>query len=309
MGRLSNFDKEALWICFDRKCWICKCHVEFSEMEIEHLLPKSLSRKPEKLAKIIREFGLPNDFDLFTMENLRPAHFTCNRAKSDNIVPIIAFEIFRGRSRARAAVKHAKRLSKRSNVSRALEILKVESIEGPLEPDVIENLQKIIAENLEVTKQHLDLNPKIPDPSSRNKTTKAFVDLEPLLEPSETHRLAMFFEAIVGLSNVGLPTSKSILCPAKYTACFRGVARPMLGEEYSKVFVFVQNPGFEYKIVNNHLKLLASPPNCVFVSYYMRGGVEGSSNLCLVDFEWVLADENRPNLPSQYSERYLERLW
>lgn len=299
MRKLTDIEKEALWLSFDGKCWICERRVEYSEMEIDHLIPKSIFRNTEKLSMILENCGLPNHFDLFGFENLRPAHGRCNRAKSDIISPVIAFEIVRGRSKAKTAIELSKRLSRRSNVSRAIRILKAESIAGPLESDAVEALQRIIAKNLKVIQQHRDLNPKIPNPTARDETVGAFFNLEPLAKLGLAHQLGVYFEAILGLSKG----------PAAYNACFRGLVRSTSVEENPEKYIFVQNPDFDYRLANNHIELLDPPPNAVLVSYYTRSGDKRSSSLRLEHFEWILADEDQPTLPAHHSERYLERLW
>ena len=76
--------RHAIWLVHNRRCAYCYEPVPFSDLSVDHVIPQTLSNKPE-LAEVLNVLGLPEDFDLFSIENLLPAHHHCNRAKSADI--------------------------------------------------------------------------------------------------------------------------------------------------------------------------------------------------------------------------------
>lgn len=57
--------------------------MSFAELEIDHLIPESLSNDPGVLQALLARLGLPPNFDLRSLDNLVPTHRECNRRKSD----------------------------------------------------------------------------------------------------------------------------------------------------------------------------------------------------------------------------------
>ncbi len=76
----SYAQRFAIYTTHGEKCWLCEKAVDLTDMEIDHVIPESLEGKPE-LADILKNFGLPEDFDLNSYLNLMPAHDGCNRKK------------------------------------------------------------------------------------------------------------------------------------------------------------------------------------------------------------------------------------
>lgn len=76
--------RHAIWLVHKQRCAYCYEPVRFSDLSIDHVIPQTFSNKPE-LAEILSVLGLPKDFDLFSIENLLPAHQHCNRAKGSDI--------------------------------------------------------------------------------------------------------------------------------------------------------------------------------------------------------------------------------
>ncbi len=61
----------ALWQAGKRKCWICRRQIAFSEMTLDHVMPKSKGGTD-------------------ALANLRPAHRHCNELKGDDVPAFLA---------------------------------------------------------------------------------------------------------------------------------------------------------------------------------------------------------------------------
>lgn len=82
--QISLDTRHAIWLAHNRRCAYCHEPVSFAELDIDHVVPQTLSGKPE-LLNALAVLGLPSDFDLFSIENLLPAHRRCNLAKGADI--------------------------------------------------------------------------------------------------------------------------------------------------------------------------------------------------------------------------------
>jgi 5-methylcytosine-specific restriction endonuclease McrA len=76
--------RHAIWLGHNRRCIYCSEPLSFAEVDIDHIIPKSLFGKPE-LAEALAKLDLPPDFDLMSIENLVPAHRRCNLVKSADV--------------------------------------------------------------------------------------------------------------------------------------------------------------------------------------------------------------------------------
>lgn len=310
MRKLQNYEKEALWIAFDRKCWICERHVAFSEMEIEHLLPQSLHKKPKKLEAILEEYGLPKNFELSGLANLRPSHSKCNRIKSDFVIPRQAFEIINGWRRAKFAEREANRLNKQSNIDRAIKIIETEIRSCPLEPAAIEALSKIIDKAYTFIQDSIIplpeiFNPMIPNPENKNELLEAVANIEPFIKRGQSYQLGMYLGAILGLGSKSLYSGLSGRTPAKYYACFKGLNSPGISETGDSVFVFVQTPSYNYQLKGSELMIAAAPLDMVFVSLYRKDIV--TDKFSLINFNWTSSTDGL--LPEGHERRYIQRIW
>jgi len=52
-------------------------------MEIDHIIPDSISKDKPVFEQLLHRFELPSDFDVNSLLNLVPTHGSCNRRKSD----------------------------------------------------------------------------------------------------------------------------------------------------------------------------------------------------------------------------------
>jgi 5-methylcytosine-specific restriction endonuclease McrA len=84
-GDLTPALRLALYEEWDRRCIWGREPLRFNELEIDHLIPKSLSG--EELDRILADYGLPSSFDLYALTNLVPSCRFCNATKGSKPVP------------------------------------------------------------------------------------------------------------------------------------------------------------------------------------------------------------------------------
>lgn len=84
-GRDAAF-RLAAWKAWNERCAWCHNPLDFADLEIDHLIPKSLKGSDRKQA--LDTHGLPYDYDLDSTDNLAPAHgHPCNSAKAGKPLP------------------------------------------------------------------------------------------------------------------------------------------------------------------------------------------------------------------------------
>ncbi len=79
--------RHALWLSHNRRCVYCTEPLEFSETDIDHVIPERLVGTPE-LRVILERLTLPATFNLFMPHNLLPAHRRCNLAKASSVLGV-----------------------------------------------------------------------------------------------------------------------------------------------------------------------------------------------------------------------------
>ncbi|EJL6735015.1 DUF4258 domain-containing protein [Vibrio parahaemolyticus] len=85
--QFSNDFRSCLWNIHKRKCFYCKEPIQYVELEVDHVIPESLSQNDKEFEKVKADYGLVKDFDLFGHQNLAPSCNSCNSDKSDNLLP------------------------------------------------------------------------------------------------------------------------------------------------------------------------------------------------------------------------------
>lgn len=92
-------------------------------MQVDHVIPESLARDPDRLAQVLESMGLPKDFDLNSYENLLPACASCNNlksARSFGASPIFLAQLQRAKDGADACRMYATESLKNRDIARAL---------------------------------------------------------------------------------------------------------------------------------------------------------------------------------------------
>jgi hypothetical protein len=68
-----------------RRCFYTSTPFSFSELHIDHIIPERLKNKPEELRHLLRDYGLPESFNLHGYENLVPTTAQQNIRKADAV--------------------------------------------------------------------------------------------------------------------------------------------------------------------------------------------------------------------------------
>lgn len=121
---LDDLTRLALFERWGETCVWCGRPLIFADMEVEHLLPKSLTG--DELAAALRLHGRPQDLDLDSLENLAPSCGPCNRTKGNRPppdTPRISTLLRDAHDRAPRIRANAERLAKSRSVQRALTIV------------------------------------------------------------------------------------------------------------------------------------------------------------------------------------------
>lgn len=83
-------ERFAFWEAYDKKCIYCSRPIlEISQLEIDHLLPESLSKDNLQFQTILQEHKLPPNYTLTEYYNLVASCASCNRKKGKNTNLII----------------------------------------------------------------------------------------------------------------------------------------------------------------------------------------------------------------------------
>lgn len=83
--QVGEIERVAIWTAHSKRCAYCGEPLRYADLEIDHILPQSLTRTPGKLNKLISERALATDFSVAALGNLLPAHRICNSKKRDRV--------------------------------------------------------------------------------------------------------------------------------------------------------------------------------------------------------------------------------
>lgn len=82
----SPIVKYALYLEYEGKCFYEGTPLRFKDMHIDHIIPKYLVGT-EKLGKLLKKLGLPEDFNINSIYNLVPCRPNINQVKNKNLYP------------------------------------------------------------------------------------------------------------------------------------------------------------------------------------------------------------------------------
>src|SRR5260221_1577798 len=105
---LPPAERFALYLVGGERCIWCEQPITYSQMEVDHLIPKSL--EADEMAAALALHGLPPDYDLESLENLACSCDRCNGHKSARIpptAPAITLMLDAGATRAEAIRRRA----------------------------------------------------------------------------------------------------------------------------------------------------------------------------------------------------------
>jgi len=79
--------RAAIWQAHEHRCIYCTELVAFTDLDVDHIIPDHLKKKPKQLTETLNEYGLSKDFDIDGLLNLVPSHRYCNLQKGGHVLP------------------------------------------------------------------------------------------------------------------------------------------------------------------------------------------------------------------------------
>ncbi|MFJ7915431.1 MULTISPECIES: HNH endonuclease [unclassified Lysinibacillus] len=137
--------KYALWQAYQRRCAICYNDLfNYSDLEIDHIIPKSTQKDEKKFEEVKRRYELPSNFNIDGLENLRPAHHFCNNKKRNKIRTKETMEelLVIAQSKIREVKKHIRKFEEEAKYVLSIEAIRKQLIEGEI-PTIEEYVDQI----------------------------------------------------------------------------------------------------------------------------------------------------------------------
>jgi 5-methylcytosine-specific restriction endonuclease McrA len=79
--------RAAIWRAHERRCIYCTELVTFCDLDIDHIIPRSLLNCQQELVRLKKDYGLSKTFDIDGLGNLVPSHRHCNLQKHGQVLP------------------------------------------------------------------------------------------------------------------------------------------------------------------------------------------------------------------------------
>lgn len=85
MHRLSTSERAAIWLAWKRRCAYTGDVLAFRDLDIDHILPADLASRPQEFEVLKLKLGLPENFELNSLENYLPCGRMRNRQKANAV--------------------------------------------------------------------------------------------------------------------------------------------------------------------------------------------------------------------------------
>lgn len=108
MGKAKKHDQSepavrfALWKAYNCREYYYKGELDLAELEVDHIIPKSLAKKPTEYKKYLNLMGLDEDFELNSILNYVPTKKYINIRKSNKLLPPLVAAMALGDAREKA---------------------------------------------------------------------------------------------------------------------------------------------------------------------------------------------------------------
>jgi HNH endonuclease len=138
----------VLFLLGGEKCAWCGVPIRFADMEIDHIIPKSLAG--DELRDALNLHGLPEEFELDSVRNLVPSCRKCNGDKQARVPPdrpIITMMLESAAGRERTVLEEAKAEITRRDLSVAIakvEIAAKNRAGDPAIEELLGSLEKVL---------------------------------------------------------------------------------------------------------------------------------------------------------------------
>lgn len=140
-------ERYAIFTVHGETCYLCNRPVTLSTMQVDHVIPESLLRNPDRLRQVLLALGRPESFEINSYENWMPACAPCNRRKSDTVFdpsPIIQVVLQRAAERALHARELEEQAVTEKTLARALNDLERFAGDRPLDQEMQERLRPLL---------------------------------------------------------------------------------------------------------------------------------------------------------------------
>jgi ATPase family associated with various cellular activities (AAA) len=80
-------DRYAFYMAYEQVCGHCRRPLEFKDFEIDHIIPQSAAADEQNWQNVLRDYGLPLEFDVQADKNRMAACRSCNGEKRERLLP------------------------------------------------------------------------------------------------------------------------------------------------------------------------------------------------------------------------------
>jgi hypothetical protein len=158
----SPNERHAVFTVHGETCYLCGALLNMKTMEVDHIIPESLLKEPEKLANVLKLLGRPADFKVNSYANWLPACRSCNgkkRAKVFDPAPIVLILLQNAAEKADRAEKIAARTVADAELYEALNRIQRASKLGELKDDFKAAMKPLVEFQIAVREPELAKEP------------------------------------------------------------------------------------------------------------------------------------------------------
>lgn len=131
----------ALWKAHEFREHYYGNELEFADLEVDHIIPASLKKNPEKLKEYLKLMNLDDDFEVDSILNYVPTNRFINNRKSNGLLPpaIAVFALNKAKSVSKKVVKYIELFDKDIKINEIITNLKT-SIKSEQEIEYVYDL-------------------------------------------------------------------------------------------------------------------------------------------------------------------------
>lgn len=171
--KFSPAERAVIYSTHGEKCYLCGTPLNLKTMEVDHVIPEFLLKKPKELQAALSAFSLPSDFEINSFANWLPACRPCNGTKNDLIfkpTPIIQVHLQSATEKALVAQELAAKTISDRKIANALNVLERARDDGKLNDKIIQTLGEFISRHRQpdLTGQPILLTPRYEILSEQN---------------------------------------------------------------------------------------------------------------------------------------------
>jgi hypothetical protein len=217
----------AIFTIHGERCYQCSIPLDMTTLEIDHVIPRSLSNNNAKYLAALTALGRPKDFRLESYENWLPSCKRCNNTKRDLIwdPSLLAQQALqRAKEKASSVKQLAEDLVTKRSLSLAVNTIERARHDGQLVPNFIETIKPLLK---------LLLANRNPDCSNEPMRITPSLSV-PLLEVIREEGYFRVVKGQYGIGGGAINPSVSMQCPHCGYAAWNGarcVVCGMLSDE------------------------------------------------------------------------------